>query len=146
MTPFTDLPAYQPLAWFTALLILKMGLLGGITANRRRLAQVVINPEDVGVNPGSHVEPQEAPEVLRAKRAHLNDLENIPTFLIAALVFTLTGASAKAGWAYFGTYFAARTLHTFFYLNEKQPFRTISFFAGQLTLLGILVQLVMKAL
>lgn len=145
MPGFTELPAFQPLILFSTLLVLKMFAVGGITANRRRLAKVVLNPEDVGVNPGSHAEDSEAPEVLRAKRAHINDLENIPGFLVLALLFTLSDATASAGWAYFGTYFVARTLHTAAYLNGKQPWRTLMFFVGQITMLGVVVQLLMKA-
>lgn len=143
---FTSLPAYRPLAFLACFLVLKMAAVAFVTANNRRRAKVVVNPEDTGVNPGSHVEAQEAPGTLRAKRAHLNDLENIPAFLICALLFTLSGASTTAGWAYFGLYCFARTLHTIFYLNELQPFRTIAFAIGQITLLGVLVQLVMRAL
>lgn len=143
MSSFTELPAAQPLILFSALLVLKMFAVGGITANNRRLSKVVLNPEDVGVNPGSHAEAQEAPGTLRAKRAHLNDLENIPGFLVLATLFTLAGASSTAGWAYFGVYFLARVLHTVCYLNEVQPWRTASFFLGQITLLGVVVQLLM---
>ena len=73
MQAFLDLPGFMPLALFSVLLVLKMGAIAFSTANRRRLAKVVLNPEDVGVNPGSHAEPQEAPETMRAKRAHLYD-------------------------------------------------------------------------
>ncbi|MFO0605356.1 MAG: MAPEG family protein [Polyangiales bacterium] len=142
---FNELPAYKPLILFSSLLVLKMFGLAVATANRRRLAKVVLNPEDVGVNPGSHAEPQEAPETLRAKRAHLNDLENIPAFLVVALLFTLSGGSSTGGWAYFGTYFAARLLHSVFYLNSVQPWRTAAFFLGQLAQLGLIVQLLMTA-
>lgn len=145
MSSFADLPSFQPLALFSCLLVLKMGAIAFATANRRRLAKVVVNPEDVGVNPGSHPEAQDAPEVLRAKRAHLNDLENIPGFLVLALVFTLAGGSATAGWAYFGVYFLARLLHTVFYLNGVQPWRTASFFLAQITQLGLIVQILMLA-
>ena len=142
----TELPAFQPLVIFSALLVLKMGGVAFATANARRKAQVVVNPEDVGVNPGSHVEPADASSTMRYKRAHLNDVENIPAFMILALLFTLLGASATAGWAYFGVYFLARLLHTVFYVNAMQPWRTAAFAIGQLTLLGIIVQLLMKAL
>lgn len=141
----TELPAFQPLVIFSALLALKMGGLAFATANARRKAQVVVNPEDVGVNPGSHVEPADAPTTLRYKRAHLNDLENIPGFMILALLFTMLGASATAGWAYFGLYFVVRLLHTVFYVNAMQPWRTAAFAVGQITQLGIIVQLFMKA-
>lgn len=140
------LPAFKPLLIFTVLLLLKMSLVGGLTANTRRKSGVVVNPEDTKVNPGSHAEPQEAAETLRVKRAHQNDLENIPGFLILALIFTLAGGSASGGWAYFGLFFAARTLHSIAYLNGLQPWRTISFFVGLLCQLGLMVQLIMKAL
>lgn len=145
MATFIALPAFQALILFSVLLVLKMGAVAFITANARRKAQVVVNAEDVPINPGSHVAPEEAPATLRSKRAHLNDSENIPGFLVLALLFTLTGCSATAGWAYFGTYFVARLLHTIFYLNSVQPWRTAAFTVGQLTQLGIIVQLLMKA-
>lgn len=138
------LPAFAPLALFAVLLILKMGAVAFITANERRKAQVVVNPEDVGVNPGSHAEGGEAEAVLRVKRAHLNDVENIPVFLVLALIFTLAGCSATAGWLYFGVYFVTRTLHSVFYLKAIQPWRTAAFAIGQLTQLGMMVQLLLR--
>jgi len=146
MPSFESLPAFQPLVLFSALLALKMGAVAVMTALARARSKVVVNPEDVPVNPGSHVEAQDAPATLRAKRAHSNDVENIPVFLALALIFTLTGCSATAGWAYFGTYFVARTLHTTFYLRAVQPWRTAAFALGQLTQLGIIVQLLIKVL
>lgn len=145
MSTFMMLPAAQPLLLFASLLVLKMFAVGITTANMRRKAGIVVNPEDTGVNPGSHVEASDAPNVLRAKRAHLNDLENIPGFLVLALLFTLAGASKNAGWAYFGLYFGARTLHSIFYIAQVQPWRTVAFGIGQLTMVGVVVQLLMKA-
>ena len=136
-------PAFRPLVLFTVLLVLKMGAVAVATANARRKSKRVVNPEDVGVNPGSHAASEDAPDTLRAKRAHLNDVENIPAFLALALLFTLSGATATEGWAYFGTYFAARTLHTIFYHGARQPWRTAAFAVGQLTQLGIIVQLLL---
>jgi uncharacterized MAPEG superfamily protein len=144
MPDITALPAFRPLLLFSVLLVLKMGAVAFATANARRKAQVVVNPEDTKVNPGSRAASEDAPDTLRAKRAHQNDVENIPAFLVLALLFTLAGCSALAGWLYFGVYFAARTLHTIFYLRASQPGRTVSFFVGQLTQLGIMVQLLMK--
>jgi glutathione S-transferase len=145
MSVISGLPAFQALVTFSVLLALKMGAVAFLTAKARFDSKVVLNPEDAPVNPGSHAEPEEAPATLRAKRAHLNDVENIPVFLVLALLFTLTGCSATAGWIYFGTYFAARTLHTIFYLGAVQPWRTAAFAIGQLIQLGIMVQLVMRA-
>lgn len=145
MPAINDLPAFQPLVLFSVLLTIKMGAVAFATANARRKSKVVLNPEDTGVNPGSHAEAQEAPETLRAKRAHMNDVENIPAFLVLATILTLAGGSATAGWAYFGAYFAARLLHTICYMNQLQPWRTISFGLGQIVQLGVMVQLLLKA-
>jgi uncharacterized MAPEG superfamily protein len=143
MTTALGLPAFQPLALFSVLLVLKMGAVAFVTANTRRRSLVVVNPEDVSLNPGTHAEAQDAPATLRVQRAHRNDLENIPGFLILATLFTLAGGSAASGWAYFGSYFAARTLHTVFYLNGVQPWRTAMFVAGQLVQLVLMVQLLL---
>lgn len=145
--PFSalDLPAFKPLALFSSLLVLKMFAVAFTTALTRSKSGVVVNPEDSKVNKGAQVEAQDAPNVLRAKRAHLNDLENIPGFLVLAVIFTLMGASSTAGWAYFGLYFGARTLHTICYLASLQPWRTMMFFIGQVTMLGVVVQILMRA-
>jgi uncharacterized MAPEG superfamily protein len=144
MLAIGDLPAFTPLLLFSVLLVLKMGAVAFATSLSRSKSKVVLNPEDTKVNPGAHAAIEEAPDTLRAKRAHQNDVENIPGFLVLALLFTLTGCSATAGWWYFGVYFGARTLHTIFYLNAVQPWRTASFFVGQLAQLGIMVQLLLK--
>jgi uncharacterized MAPEG superfamily protein len=144
MPEIAALPAFRPLVLISVLLVLKMGAVAFATANTRRKARVVVNPEDVKVNPGSRAASEDAAETLRVKRAHLNDVENIPGFLVLALLFTLSGCSETEGWAYFGLYFAARTLHTIFYLYAVQPFRTAAFAVGQLIQLGIMVQLLMK--
>src|SRR6187401_1609497 len=146
MSAIAALPAFEPLVIFSVLLALKMGAVAFVTAKARFDSKVVLNPEDAPVNPGSHAQSEEAAGTLRAKRAHLNDVENIPVFMILALLLTLTGCSATAGWAYFGIYFVARTLHTIFYLRAIQPWRTAAFAIGQLTQLGIMVQLLMHVL
>lgn len=145
MSNMTDLPAFQPLALFTVLLVLKMGGVAFYTAARRAGSKVVINPEDVGVNPGSHVETVEAPAVLRAKRAHMNDLENIPAFLAVATLYTLAGGTSTGAWAYFAAYFVFRLGHTLCYVGQLQPWRTAMFGLGQLTLVGLAVNLLMLA-
>lgn len=46
------------------------------------------NPEDVGKRQRPEVKKHE--DVERVRRAHLNDLENIPAFLIASLFYVMT--------------------------------------------------------
>ena len=97
MLAIGDFPAFRPLILFSVLLVLKMGAVAFATSNARRKARVVLNPEDTKVNPGSQAAGEEAQATLRAKRAHLNDVENIPAFLVLALLITFTGCSATAG-------------------------------------------------
>ncbi len=144
MSEIAALPAFQALVVISVLLALKMAAVAFVTAKARFDSKVVLNPEDAPVNPGAQARSEEADSTLRAKRAHLNDVENIPVFMILALLFTFTGCSATAGWTYFGVYFVARMLHTIFYLRAVQPWRTAAFAIGQLTQLGIMVQLLMR--
>lgn len=86
---FLTLPGFAALVICSVLLVLKMGAVAFATANVRRRSGVVVNAEDTGVNPGSHVEAEDAAATLRAKRVHMNDVENIPGFLVLATLFTL---------------------------------------------------------
>jgi len=55
-----------------------------LTAFYRVRKGAVSNPEDVGSIPKSEIKVDE--DVERIRRAHLNDLENIPAFFFAALM------------------------------------------------------------
>jgi uncharacterized MAPEG superfamily protein len=142
MLAMGDFPAFRPLVLFSVLWVVNTGAAGFATANARRKAKGVLNPEDTTVDPGSRAASEEAPDTLRAKRAQQNDVENLPAFLVLALLLTLTGGSATAGCAYFGVHFAGRTQHTIFYLNAVQ--RTAALFAGQIVQIAMIVQLPMR--
>ena len=75
---------------------------------------------------GSH------PDVDRVKRAHMNDLENIPLFILIAAVFlTIVQPAAFTAKLLCYGFTAARYIHTFVYLNEvRQPARALSFMIG----------------
>lgn len=63
-------------------------------------------------------------------RAHLNDLESIPVFLIVALLYSFSGLPAiRAIWC-LRIFTAARILHTISYLNAITLPRAISFLVG----------------
>ncbi|HEY1076094.1 MAG TPA: MAPEG family protein [Fontimonas sp.] len=80
---------------------------------------------------------EELPEVQRAARAWANDLENIPVFFALGILYVMTGASAAAAPWLFGTFTVARIGHTFCYLNQLQPWRTLSFGIGIGCLIGM---------
>ena len=58
------------------------------------------------------------PDVLRVKRAHLNDLENVLPFLALCPLYLATGPSEWLAGALIRLFAAARVAHSVFYLNE----------------------------
>lgn len=89
---------------------------------------------------------QDPPLVQRASGCWRNDLENIPSFLILSLIFALLGGDATImGWM-MGFYCAARSLHTIFYLNPRQPHRMIVFQAGMVCHVALVAQVVLLSL
>jgi glutathione S-transferase len=66
---------------FLIIKMLLMALLTGVTRSRKKAFE---NPEDVAAGKGDEIKKDE--DVERVRRAHLNDLENIPAFLFAALM------------------------------------------------------------
>eukprot|EP01100_Stratorugosa_tubuloviscum_P000581 TRINITY_DN1128_c0_g2_i1.p1 TRINITY_DN1128_c0_g2~~TRINITY_DN1128_c0_g2_i1.p1 ORF type:complete len:144 (-),score=50.05 TRINITY_DN1128_c0_g2_i1:93-524(-) len=119
-----------------ALLALKMLSMSFSTAFFRFKTGTFANPED---NKGKKSQPNESVE--RVRRAHLNDLENIPIFLFVAFVYLTTNPSLWSAQVYLYSFVAARFIHTLTYLFAIQPFRAISFFVGVLATIGMSVQI-----
>jgi uncharacterized MAPEG superfamily protein len=96
-----------------------------------------VNREDAEFNKAKLTE-VEHPDVARVKRAHLNGIENlIPFLIVGALYVAFANPSATAAAIYLWTFTAVRLAHTFFYLAQKQPFRTITFAVGVLCTFGM---------
>ncbi|KAL1454202.1 hypothetical protein WDU94_010480 [Cyamophila willieti] len=66
------------------------------------------------------------------RRAHLNDLENIPTFLVICLVYIMTDPGTMVACWLIRTFTLVRYLHTFVYAIYvlPQPSRAICFITG----------------
>jgi uncharacterized MAPEG superfamily protein len=137
-------PALQLLALFSAILGLHLLALALWTGTVRAMKKKFVNPEDVALNKGTQVE-AEHPDVARVKRAHQNALENAVPFFAIAYFYAATGPSKSGALIYFGTFTAARILHSVFYLWGRQPFRTITFAVGVLTTIGMAVQVIRSA-
>ena len=129
-------PAMQVLAITATILALHLIVLGSWTGMVRMRRKIYVNPEDARQLSGTTGE-SEHPDVQRVKRAHQNALENLVPFFIVAWFYVATAPSRTAAIAYFGTFTAARILHSVFYLWGRQPFRTISFAIGSLATLGL---------
>jgi uncharacterized MAPEG superfamily protein len=118
---------HPPIYWFAIcaiVLFLKMFGLSLYQGYHRISRMTFRTPEDarfVGRTPAA----EELPEVQRAAKAWLNDVENIPVFLALGLVYVLVGASPAAAPWLFGVFTGARILHTLSYLAGLQPWRTL---------------------
>ena len=121
-------------------LTLKMAAISIVQGRARTSSGIFTNPEDARTF-GTQQASAEAPMVDRASKAWRNDLENIPIFLIIAWIYVYAGLSAGAFVIYCLVFMAARIAHTICYLNAIQPFRTIFFTVGAVTMLVLMIHL-----
>jgi uncharacterized MAPEG superfamily protein len=124
----------------TIVLALKMFAISVAQGRARVAAGVFVNPEDANTFKASQA-PVDAPAVQRASRAWLNDLENIPIFLILCGIYVAAGLSSTAFAIYCVVFVVARIAHTFFYLNSIQPMRTIAYTVGAIATTAMMIQL-----
>lgn len=137
--------AMQHYAVFATVVALQLLFLAGWTGTVRVLRKQWVNPEDAKLNKGEQTE-QDHPDVLRAKRAHLNALENAVPFFVVGYLYASVASSERSVLIYFGTFVAARILHSVFYLWGRQPFRTLTFAIGLMATVGMAVQVLRTAL
>jgi uncharacterized MAPEG superfamily protein len=100
-------------------------------------------PEDARMFKGTE-SPSEAPIVDRASRAWRNDLENIPIFLILAGIYVAAGLSAKAFAFYCLVFTAMRIIHTYAFIKAIQPWRTVAFTIGTVTMLAMMIHIFLE--
>ena len=62
-------------------------------------------------------------------------------FLFLALIYAIAGLSPNLFIIYCVVFVLARILHTIFYLNAMQPWRTIAYSVGALTSLALMIHL-----
>ncbi|XP_070496677.1 microsomal glutathione S-transferase 1-like [Chironomus tepperi] len=113
------------------LLLIKMLLMSFLTIINRIRKGAVENPEDATGN----FEIKKDEDVERMRRAHLNDLENIPAFLLAALMYIITDPNPIVASWLIRVAVLSRIFYTVVYAIYpiRQPARAICFF----TMLGI---------
>jgi glutathione S-transferase len=125
---------------------LHMVLLDAYSGIVRAKSKTVVNREDLSVTrKGTALVDADPPAVARVQRAHRNLLANGVPFLLLGLAWVLSGATAGWALALFGTFVAARFVHSIAYVTEKQPWRTAAFAVGQLALVGVVVAILRNA-
>jgi glutathione S-transferase len=134
------MPLLRIYALTAIVLTFKMIAISLAQGRGRVSSQVFTNPEDAQLF-GGKLEATEAAAVQRASSAWRNDLENIPIFLILAWIYVAAGLSTGAFEIYCVVFVVARILHTVFYLNAVQPWRTIAFTVGAVAMIALAIHL-----
>jgi len=137
-----------------ALMILKLMAQGWMTVYRMiKSDSGLLNPEDLAPGPvNRNPRPQQLElneYVDRSRRIQRNDLENIPAFLVAGLLFVAVRPSPLLADALMGTFVVARLLHTAAYLSkQRHEIRAVLFTIGSLVVIymGIHVLIVAVSL
>lgn len=148
MTPLVNDPVFKIYALCSVFLSMQMLILGAMTAATRSKHKGYTNPEDhkVAFKDAKLVEGSEHPDVARIQRAHRNLLESLPMFLGLGLIAVLAGALPLVAQICICTFTAARLVHSIVYIKALQPFRTMSFGMGTLSLIVLSVTIVLAVL
>lgn len=138
---FVSDPNFRLYALCCFVLSLQMLFLAGLTAATRAKHKGYMNPEDVKVSfkDATLVEGAEHPATARVQRAHRNLNESLPMFFALGLLGVLVGASPTGLQIALSTFTAARVLHSIVYINELQPWRTMCYGIGTLSLVAMMV-------
>ena len=136
-------PVFAVYTIAACIMILKMMGQGWITVARMMTSQAgFLNPEDAAqgmTNPNprpGQLDPHE--DVERSRRMHRNDMENIPTFLVAGFLFTLTSPPLWLAQVLFYGFVATRFAHFWAYFTAKSHETRATFFTfGSLIVMGM---------
>ncbi|KAI4469068.1 microsomal glutathione s-transferase 1 [Holotrichia oblita] len=125
----TENPIFRGFLFYNSALVLKMLAMSSLTALQRFKNKAFANPEDAAMQ-GVKVRTDD--NVERVRRAHLNDLENIPIYFVASFGYMLTNPSVTVALNLFRAFTAARFMHTFVYAVcvIPQPARGLSWGIG----------------
>ena len=136
-------PVFRAYVFYSCILVLKLFSLVFLTGRQRFTKNVFANPED-RKDKNSKIGTSD-PDVERVRRAHLNDLENIPAFWITGLLYCLTNPSPFVAINLFRVFTACRILHTFVYavVPVPQPARALAFAGGFVSTIYMAVSTIM---
>lgn len=140
---FTQHPAFPTFVLCAALLVLKMIGVGHYTGILRIRIGALLNPEDVTAFRSDKPQAEaEHPDVERGLRAHRNDLESTLPFLAIGLPYLLTNPSPSWASGLFVAFTVLRTVFSVAYVKGLQPWRSLSFLAGEVCVLAMVGQMV----
>lgn len=122
-----DNPVFRSYIVYSAILAVKVLALSVLTGVTRMIRGSVANPEDAKLLKAKVR--FDDPAVERVRRAHLNDLENIPVFWVVAALYVSTNPVAAWATLLFRVFTLGRILHSIVYaiVPLPQPARAIAF-------------------
>ena len=138
-------PVFVTYVIAATLMILKMMGQGWITVWRMmKVGGGFLNPEDAA---GGMANPKPRPGQLdaddyveRSRRMHHNDLENIPAFLVAGLLFAVTQPPLVVAQVLLYGFVATRLAHFWAYFTAKSHEVRATFFSiGSLIVIGMAI-------
>jgi glutathione S-transferase len=145
-------PLFATYVIAATLMILKAVSMSWLTVVRMMAARGGFrSPEDLKrtpLNPAPHAD-QLAPDerVERIRRIHLNDLENLPFFLVAGFLYVLTQPSLLWAQVLLYGYVASRFLHFLAYLTARaHDTRATLWTVGSVILIFMTVRALLAAL
>ena len=129
-----DNPVFSAYAIAAAIMIIKLLSQGWITVFRMiKVNGGMLNPEDLNKtisNPNPHKDQLQPDDyVERSRRIQRNDLENIPAFLAAGLLFVVVEPSLLLAQILFYGFVITRLLHFWAYITAKPHEVRAAFFS-----------------
>ncbi|KAG7495750.1 hypothetical protein JOB18_004659 [Solea senegalensis] len=136
-------------ATYAAIVIVKMMLMGPITAYFRVTRGAFAHEEDVARKSAEEKKKllRTDPEVERVRRCHLNDLENIVPFVVVGLLYALTRPELSTALLHFRIFAGTRIVHTIAYILVLPHFcRGLPYILGMLVTLSMVYRVLSTAL
>lgn len=135
-----DNPSFRAYIFYASIVILKLLFLSVLTAAQRIVKGVFGTPEDYKTF-GNKVpaKPIIDEGIERVRKNHLNDLENIPVFLVAGLLYLFVNPTPTAALWHFRLFGWSRVAHTVSYQLGKQPWRVIFYTIGLCSTVSMLI-------
>ncbi|CRL04416.1 CLUMA_CG017502, isoform A [Clunio marinus] len=117
-------PVFRAYVFWSTVLVLKMLAMSILTGRQRFRTKTFANQEDLK---SSSEKPKfDDPDVERVRRAHRNDMENIPAFITVAFFYILTSPAEGLAINLFRIAGIGRIVHTVAYaIFQTQPARGI---------------------
>jgi len=137
-------PVFSSYAFYGTVVLVKTFGMSLLTSAKRMINGVFANEEDAKAF-GARKVTLDNDSIERVRRNHLNDLENIPTFLLIGLLYVATNPTPNAALWHFRVFTAARIIHTLAYqLAIPQPVRALSFSVGLTVCLSMAYQVLVQ--